>query len=208
MLAIDHIVIAAKDPEQAAKDFGQKHGATVTEGGQHANWGTYNNLAYFRNDCYIEWLGIFDEANAARSDNPLIHLLFRKLAEGQEGPIQLALRTGQMDEVVANLDKRSAPYTGPIPGSRERPDGSLFQWRMLFPQAKGEVLPFLIEWGETKNTPHDPKLINDQAINSLSARIQDPDMFSSIYQVDFSGRTARLENAELTLADELRFSIE
>ncbi|HLS07811.1 VOC family protein [Lentibacillus sp.] len=208
MLAIDHIVIAAKNPEKAANDFGKKHGVTITEGGQHANWGTYNYLAYFRNDCYIEWIGIYDEATAARSDNPLIHLLFRELAEGHEGPIQFVLRTNHMDDAIKNLQELDIPFTGPVPGNRNRPDGSLLEWRMLFPEEEREILPFLIEWGEGKNTPQDTKLINDKTISSISARITNIETFASIYQLNVTDRSAQLENAEMKLSDELRFSVE
>ncbi|HLR62957.1 MAG TPA: VOC family protein [Lentibacillus sp.] len=207
MLAIDHIVVAARDPEKAAEDFGMKHDIVVTEGGQHANWGTYNYLAYFRNDCYIEWIGIFDETTAARSDNPLIHLLFREIAEGHEGPIQLAFRTEQMDENVKNLQNLNIQYTGPIPGSRKRPDGSFLEWRMLFPEAEQQVLPFLIEWGEIKNTPRDPKLINGKTINLVSIPAVTLDPFMAIYQLYFDNQTAKLDNAVLKLSDEFHFSI-
>ncbi|QKY71193.1 VOC family protein [Lentibacillus sp. CBA3610] len=208
MLSIDHIVIAAKNPEKAANDFGQEHGVAVTKGGQHASWGTNNYLAFFRNDCYIEWIGIFDETTAARSSNPLIHLLFRELAEGHEGPIQIALRTNHMDDNIKNLQELNIPFTGPVPGSRKRPDSSLLEWRMLFPEIKGEVLPFLIEWGEGKNTPQDSKLINDKAIDSVSMVVTDPEKFASIYQLNMASQKARLENAELKLSDQLHFSIE
>ncbi|WP_167751437.1 VOC family protein [Lentibacillus salicampi] len=207
MLAIDHIVIAAKDPEQAARDFGKEYDIQITEGGRHANWGTYNYLAYFRNDCYIEWLGIFDETTAARSDNPLIHLLFRELAEGHEGAIQFALRTNQMDDAIQHLRKLDMPFTGPVRGSRQLPDGSLLEWRMLFPETNWEVLPFMIEWNKGKNTPQDPNLINDKTI-SLTTHLTDPGMLSSIYQLNVNDGIVRLDNAELTLSGELNVSVE
>ncbi|ALX49160.1 VOC family protein [Lentibacillus amyloliquefaciens] len=207
MLALDHIVVAARDPEKAAEDFGKEHNITVTEGGRHANWGTYNYLAYLRNDCYIEWIGIFDETTAAKSDNPLIHLLFRELAEGHEAPIQIALRTDQMDGNIKNLDELEIPYTGPVPGSRKRPDGSLLEWRMLFPEREQQVLPFLIEWGEIKNTPQNPKLINDKIISTVSVPTTDSDSLAPIYQLNFDNQTAKLNNAELKLSDEFHFSI-
>lgn len=206
MLALDHIVIAAKDPAKTAESFGKKHTITVTEGGRHANWGTYNYLAYFANDCYIEWIGIFDETTAARSKNPLIHLLFRELAEGNEGPIQVALRTDQMDDYVQNLQELDLPFAGTIPGSRERPDGSLLEWRMLFPEGDREVLPFLIEWGKIRNTP-DPKLINDKAINSISIPGAASGKFTSIYQLNTENQIIQLENTALKGSDELNFSI-
>ncbi|GGJ90767.1 hypothetical protein GCM10007063_11740 [Lentibacillus kapialis] len=207
MLAIDHIVIAAKDPEKAANTFGRKHDVTVIKGGRHTNWGTYNYLAYFCNDCYIEWIGIFDETTAARSENPLIHLLFRELAEGNEGPIQLAFRTDQMDKDIKNLQELNIPFTGPIPGSRNRPDGSLLEWQMLFPERERGILPFLIEWGKVTNTPQDLNLINNKTISSISVPATDTHAFTSVYQLHVTNQTAQLENAELELSTELRFSI-
>ncbi|TRM11354.1 VOC family protein [Lentibacillus cibarius] len=207
MLAVDHIVIAAKDPEQAAKDFGNEHDVTIMKGGKHDNWGTYNYLAYFRNDCYIEWLGIYNEAIAAQSDNPLVQLLARRFEEGTEGVIQYALRTEQMNDFIENLQSLSVPFTGPVPGSRERPDGSLLEWRMLFPEYGNDVLPFLIEWGKEKNTPQSDSLINNKAIHLISTNIKDPSNFASIYQLSFSNDTAHLANADLQLSNGLNFSI-
>ncbi|GAB4075061.1 hypothetical protein GCM10028778_25640 [Barrientosiimonas marina] len=207
MLAIDHIVIAAKNPEKAAERFAQDHGVTITEGGKHTSWGTYNYLAFFRNDCYIEWLGIFDEATAARADNPLVHLLFQRLAEGQEGPIQYALRTQDMDDAVENLKQAGMPYTGPIPGSRSRPDGSLLEWQMLFPEAEMEILPFLIEWSDGSNTPEDSGLINNKTIRKLAVPVTDLNTFSAIYQITFNDHIAHLENADLQHSKDVRYII-
>ncbi len=142
MLALDHIIIAASSPEQAAHNFSERHRIKVAQGGQHANWGTYNYLAYFENDCYIEWIGITDWTVAKESDNPLIQLLVRKLSNGVEGPVQYALRTERMDDCIENLKTLDTPYTGPFPGSRKRPDGRLLEWRMLFPASAEDVLPF------------------------------------------------------------------
>ncbi|PAE28376.1 VOC family protein [Oceanobacillus profundus] len=47
MLALDHLIIAANDPEKAAQQFAQKYGVKVIQGGEHHNWGTYNYLSYF-----------------------------------------------------------------------------------------------------------------------------------------------------------------
>src|SRR5690625_4867108 len=132
MLAIDHIVIVAKDPAKAAEAFGKKHGLKTLEGGRHTNWGTYNHLAYFSNDCYIEWLGIFDQSLAAQSDNPLVQLLVKAIDGHFEGPIQFALRTNEMDMYLERFLETDIAYTGPIPGSRQKPDGAMLEWRMLF----------------------------------------------------------------------------
>lgn len=203
MLALDHIVISANNPQQAAKDFGKKHEVTIIEGGKHANWGTYNYLAYFQNGCYIEWIGLFDKKIAVQSDNPLIEQLVKVLDDNIEGPFQYALRTDEMDTYTDHFQMSAIPYIGPIPGSRKRPDGSLLEWRMLFPKSNMEQLPFLIEWGDIKNTPQGNSLINQQQIYEISSTISDLNQFKTIFQTDL-----RLKNAKLNLSDKMAFSID
>lgn len=160
MLAMDHLVLAAINPQQAAREFSKKHALEVVEGGKHELWGTYNYLAYFSNNSYIEWLGIFDEEIAKRSTNPLIAQLVDRLSNHEEGFFQFALRTENMDEYIEHFKKQDLTFTGPISGSRQKPNGSLLEWSMLFP----DQLPFLIEWGDTRNLPDDPRFINEQQL--------------------------------------------
>ncbi|WP_339229886.1 VOC family protein [Oceanobacillus sp. FSL K6-2867] len=167
MLAFDHLIIATNTPENTAQQFAKKYGVKVIQGGKHHNWGTHNYLAYFKNDCYIEWLGIFDEALARKSGNLLIQQLVEALAVHVEAPIQYALRTNQMDEYLAYFDAEDISYTGPVPGSRKKPDGSTLKWRMLFPISQVTPLPFLIEWDAGKNVPRDSDLINEQKLDTV-----------------------------------------
>ncbi|PAV30684.1 hypothetical protein CIL05_06170 [Virgibacillus profundi] len=203
MLAIDHIIIAAKDPAQAAQNFGEKHGVTTLKGGKHSNWGTYNYLAYFSNDCYIEWLGIFDEDLAKRSDIPLIQQLVSALNNDIEGMIQFALRINNMDEHVKYFDVISLPYTGPIPGYRQKPDGSDLHWRMLFPEKE---LPFLIEWGNGKNIPQDNSLINKQQLKSITYGKGEAGFFKKTFQLDSANDSILLENGELNFSTDQKLN--
>ncbi|GAA0431545.1 hypothetical protein GCM10008983_05150 [Lentibacillus halophilus] len=207
MLALDHIIISAHNPEQAAQEFANKYGITVVQGSEHPNWGTYNYLAYFRNDCYIEWIGIADWAVANQSTNPLIQQLAGKLSNGTEGTIQYALRTDRMHAYIDHFHAQGIAYTGPFPGSRKRSDGQLLKWQMLFPSSESteNVWPFLIEWDDVKNTPPDENMINDQHISSLDAIINNPNEFAAIYQLPYTHQTARLENAELRFAEAWSF---
>ncbi|OZU89165.1 hypothetical protein CIL03_09160 [Virgibacillus indicus] len=207
MLAIDHIIIAAKDPAQAAHKFGQKHNLTTIEGGKHSNWGTYNYLSYFSNDCYIEWLGIFDENLARKSDNPLVQQLVSALSNNIEGMIQFALRTNNMDEYVKHFDKISLDFTGPVPGYRQKPDGSDLHWRMLFPERK---LPFLIEWGNGKNVPQDESLINEKQLKSITYEKAGKEYFNKAFQLDSAGVSILLENGKIKFSadQELDFIFE
>lgn len=209
MLAIDHIIIAAKDPVLAAHDFGQKYNVTTVDGGRHTNWGTYNHLAYFSNNCYIEWLGIFDESLAAKSDNPLVQQLVAGLEDHIEGPIQLALRTKQMDDYVNRFRATGVSTTGPIPGSRKKPNNSILEWRMLFIEStKVELLPFLIEWGDVKNIPSDERYLNKQRVNSVGCAL-DESILKEIYKLETVDQQVKLENAILCLdRNQIEFTLE
>lgn len=210
MIALDHIVIAAKDPVQAAHDFWGKHEVTTVEGGRHTKWGTYNHLAYFSNDCYIEWLGIFDKSLAAKSENPLVQQLVAALEDNIEGPIQFALRTKRMDDYVGHFRASGIPYTGPIPGSRKKPDHSTLEWRMLFPEStQAKILPFLIEWGDVKNVPQDKRDLNKQQLKSVSCGIA-ADVMEQVYQPNIADNAVGLENGMLVLqqGEDIGFHLE
>ncbi|MEC5424678.1 VOC family protein [Virgibacillus sp. C22-A2] len=200
MLAIDHIIITAKDPEKAAKDFSEKNDVPIVQGGRHENWGTYNYLAYFSSESYIEWIGIFDDTIANTSDNPLIKQVVNALTNGKEEVIQFAFRTDRMDKYIAYFAKENIPCTGPFSGSRKKPDGSMLKWRMLFPDTE-RMLPFLVEWGEVKNVPEEGKLISDQHIDQINFGTEDVNSFKRIFQGEFHDGMIQLENGKIKLID-------
>jgi len=125
MLSLDHIVISSSNIEEAARKFRKEFSIETTKGGQHDVWGTYNHLAYFANDCYIEWLGMKDADVARHSDNPLIRHLVHIMDNDRHGSFQFALRTNRMDEFVSHFQNEKIPFVGPVEGKRRKPDGKL-----------------------------------------------------------------------------------
>ncbi|WAH38783.1 VOC family protein [Alicyclobacillus dauci] len=145
-IQLDHLLQAVKSPEDARLAFERQLGVHTTTGGSHPQWGTYNTLCYFGLS-YIEWVGVRDEEVAVRTD--FGRNVIERLAV-HEGPIQFALRTENMDEIVNRWAQQGVPFDGPINASRSRPDGTILHWRMLFPRQQGGTsfkLPFFIEWG-------------------------------------------------------------
>lgn len=194
MLAIDHIVVASKDPEKDAKLFEQRYGVESIPGGKHTAWGTYNYLAYFDNNCYIEWLGIFDEQLAEKSDNPLIQQLVKLLEEGKAGVYTFALRTKNMEYELKRFKQNSITSEGPFPGSRKKVGGSVLSWRMLFPNQAD--LPFLIEWGEGINLPDNQSKINVQQLASIQLPY-DKNLYTDTFSLTSEADTIPLENGKL-----------
>ncbi|MFQ3545138.1 VOC family protein [Halobacillus rhizosphaerae] len=186
MLAFDHLVVAAPDPEDARKQFTKTTQLTGVPGGHHSNWGTHNQLCYFSKNSYIEWIGIENNSQAETTTNPLIRNLKYSLDHDITGPIQFGLRTDNMDEYIRHLTEQGINFQGPYHGERKKQDGSLLKWRMLFPTAQSvSSLPFLIEW-EGENLPEDLSCINEQEFTEIVTGVDDLDqavpLFRKIYQ--------------------------
>src|SRR5690625_6326622 len=152
MLSLDHIVIASSDLEKASKKYEETFDIKTVKGGEHESWGTYNYLAYFSNDSYIEWLGSSKTAIARNSDNPLIQHLVYLLGRGLQEPYQLALQTCNLDGFVEHFQSEKLPFIGPVPGIRNRPDGKMMTWWRLFPTYNVNMgtLRCVSEWDKPK----------------------------------------------------------
>ena len=66
LLGIDHVVLAADDPEAAAAELETRLGLVASGGGRHEALGTFNWLVWL-GDAYLELLGVFDRELAAGS---------------------------------------------------------------------------------------------------------------------------------------------
>ncbi|SET05780.1 Glyoxalase-like domain-containing protein [Salinibacillus kushneri] len=215
MLAFDHLVVFSKSIEKEVQDFTNQYDLIFSKGGNHEPWGTYNHVAFMSNNSYIEWLGINDSNKAKASDNPLIqHAAFAN-DQNHEGPIQFALRTQQMDNLIHHYQKNGVSYKGPFPGSRKKPDGTTLSWRMLFPEyeAGQNVKPFLIEWEKEGNHPPNQDMVNSVPFTAIQIGVssinQEVEAFTNIYKLpepEFSqndyGQTIAewpLENGDLQL---------
>ncbi len=175
LMDFDHLVVAAKLPEQAKKDMNMKHGVVGVKGGEHNAWGTYNHLAFFNNQAYIEWLGVQDYDTALNSGNPLIQHLMHNHEQDVEGPITFALRTSDMDSLIEYWDEERIDYEGPFEGSRTKPSGSTLSWRMLFPKFdfESKVLPFVIEWADGINSADNPEDTNSIPFNTIHVGVDE-----------------------------------
>lgn len=212
MLALDHIVFSGSNAEDASRRYGKRFSIKAIKGGEHKEWGTYNYLAYFSNDTYLEWLGINDLNSAQKSNNPLIKHLVYEMEHNRIGPFQFALRTDQMNKYITHFQAKNIPFHGPFSGQREKPDGEILKWRMLFPDYdhQTEMLPFLIEWESRSQTS---SLFNPQAITNVYHGKIDKEKFLYIYQLKpkrILKNQMRLLNAKLqfTNNNELTFKLE
>lgn len=181
MLALDHIVIAAAGPGMDG------NGLRVIPGGVHPNWGTANELAFLKNDCYVEWLYVREAERANRSDNLLIQHLVRELVPGgQAKAFQLAFRTDNMSRFVEHFERNGISYVGPLHGSRQKPDGTMLAWQMVFPvyDMQVETLPFLIQWEQPVHERVRAEDITDAGLAELHIGMLTAERLEKVYQLE------------------------
>lgn len=168
-VTFDHVVHCVRDLEKTRQLFNRELGVPTVRGGEHPAWGTWNALAYFGLS-YIEWLGVKDPMQAQAAD--FGRLALRRLAAGEGGSL-FALRTSAMDRLAETWRMRGLSFQGPLDASRQRPDGTVIRWRMMFPEdlsgrelAHGDaLLPFAIQWAEDDET-REASLRSSGAVNS------------------------------------------
>jgi catechol 2,3-dioxygenase-like lactoylglutathione lyase family enzyme len=155
LTGIDHLVIAVRNPDEAAEDLADALGLSWMSGGRHAAMGTFNWLA-FLGDSYLELIGVFDPSLVA--DNPQFAVGAAALAvleTRREGIATFALASDDIVGDVARLRAAGSWIGNPVEGFRVRPDGHTVRWVTAFPALGPDRPPFLIEhepagpeWGE------------------------------------------------------------
>jgi hypothetical protein len=140
---IDHVLIAVADLDSAARDFEERYGLVVLDGGRHPGVGTANRIVPL-GDAYLELIAVVDDAEAQTS------ALSRRVAGARDGElIGWAARTQDIDADAARLGLEV------VGGARRRPDGRVIEWRTagLETAAAEPCLPFFIQWADGAALP-------------------------------------------------------
>jgi catechol 2,3-dioxygenase-like lactoylglutathione lyase family enzyme len=168
LLGIDHLVIAVRDLEAAAKDYAAL-GFTVVPGGRHTGIGTYNSLIAFQDGSYLELIGFYEP----RDD----HRWFAPLQQGG-GLVDFCLQTDDLAGDTVALRRAGIDIGEPEHRNRKRPDGTEIRW--IFSLARGAhrgVAPFII----TDQTGRDERIPRQRAhangatgIGTVTVAVDDP----------------------------------
>ncbi len=144
-LALDHIVQIVADLGAAQTALGAM-GLRAVAGGRHTQWGTRNAVCHLGLP-YIELLALEDRQVARTS--PFGRAVLSEADRG-DGIWRLALRTGDIERSAQAVREAGFRCAGPEPGRRQRPDGSIVQWSLAFPELPDSDLatPMLIDWHE------------------------------------------------------------
>ena len=139
MYAIDHVVRAVADLEEAGERLHREHGLASVPGGVHPRWGTANRIVPLGRD-YVELIAVVDpEAGRATS---LARALLALTADGRDRWFALCLSDTEIDATAERLDLAVEP------GERARPDGERPRWRGagIEDDHRDAWLPFFIAW--------------------------------------------------------------
>lgn len=147
LTGIDHVILAAADPDAAATDIEARLGLRSAAGGRHEAHGTFNRLIWLGNS-YIELMGVFDGALAARSWWG--RHIGKLLAGGDLAYGGLVIASDDVGSDVTRLQAQGSSILAPQGGERLRADGGMVRWTVgRLPEPDPDIgLVFLIE--------HDP----------------------------------------------------
>jgi hypothetical protein len=144
LLGIDHLVLAAEDPDAAAAELEAKLGIAATGGGRHESMGTFNRLIWL-GDAYLELIGVFDRSLARESwlGRPV-------LAAFDEGRtfVTWAIAVDDLDGAL-RWGPPDSGLDGPIDGQRRRTDERVVRWRLVHPAVPTPTQPIVIEHDRT-----------------------------------------------------------
>jgi Glyoxalase-like domain len=144
---LDHIILGCTDLDDGIEFVFGHLGVRATPGGVHPGAGTRNALLSLGTLRYLEIMAP-DPLQPGSSDPRNLRTL--------KGPalVGWAEHRDHLDEFASALHAAGVNYVGPVAGSRQRPDGSVLNWKSL-PLKEDErgVLPFFIEWGEATVHP-------------------------------------------------------
>jgi hypothetical protein len=142
---VDHIIIGIRSLDAGIREFADRTGVTPVRGGRHPGAGTENALVSLGGGTYLEIIAAVPGETPARWGSLLG--MERLTSAGW------AIQTKTITAVVERLKDAGVPHMGPMPGSRQTPDGRLLSWQSAGVGGPGlDGAPFLIEWGA--GTPH------------------------------------------------------
>ena len=144
---LDHILLGCHDLDSGISFVEQHTGVRASFGGVHPGRGTRNALLSLGEKHYLEIIAP-DPAQSGVPDR----LGLQKLTEPRL--VGWAAHPGNLDQFASRLHAANLGFDGPTPGSRNRPDGRLLEWKTLnLHDDLGGLLPFFIEWSADTTHP-------------------------------------------------------
>ncbi len=165
---IDHLIYATPDLERTVADLELRTGVRASAGGSHPGRGTRNALLALGTRCYLEILG--PDPTQPPPERPRTRGIDQLLAARLVG---WAANAVDLDSLSRRTRTQGVELGAVRPGSRQKPDGELLQWRFTDPNKilLGGLVPFLIDWGGAAH----PALDAAKGCSLLELRAEHPD---------------------------------
>jgi catechol 2,3-dioxygenase-like lactoylglutathione lyase family enzyme len=144
---LDHILLGCNDLDRGI-DFVEQHtGVRPAVGGVHPGRGTRNALLSLGERRYLEVIAPDPKQDQNHVEQFALKTLLHLKELSSPHLIGWAAHPGDLEKFSALLRNAGIAFLGPRPGSRQRPDGQLLQWKSLnLKDDRGGLLPFFIEW--------------------------------------------------------------
>src|SRR5438270_7824205 len=142
---LDHVLLGCNDLDRGVDFVEQQTGVRAAFGGVHPGRGTRNALLSLSERRYLEIIAPDPKQDRIEqfAQKQVAHL--RQLTSPRL--IGWAEHPGDIEKFPARLREANIAFDGPRPGSRQRPDGRLLQWKTLnLKDDRDGLLPFFIEW--------------------------------------------------------------
>ena len=145
---VDHLLLGVPDLDEGIAFVERLTRLRAVAGGSHPGRGTHNALMALSAGRYLEII-------APDPDQDVISRLSTLDAPALVG---WAALTNDIDTLAERLRAADVETSGPLPGSRSRPDGRVLTWKTLslsrtFAQAEIDPMPFFIQWDTTSVHP-------------------------------------------------------
>ena len=148
---LDHMLLGCADLDSGIEFVEQSTGVRAAFGGVHPGRGTRNALLSLGERRYLEIIAPDQKQDRIKDFAQKQVTQLKNLASPRL--IGWAAHPGTLESFAAHLRNANIPFDGPRPGSRQRPDGKLLEWKTLnLKDDKDGLLPFFIEW--SAGSPH------------------------------------------------------
>lgn len=145
---VDHLVLASPDLSEGIAFVRDNLGVEAVPGGHHPVYGTRNALVSLGDACYLEIIGPDNKVLDTEEVKVFgIHELARPAL------VTWAASGHDLEEFVERARREMIDLGAVTLGSRRQPDGRELTWTFTDPLAarSGGVLPFFIDWGDTRH---------------------------------------------------------
>lgn len=147
MHELDHILWAAPDLDDGARQFAAASGVTPAGGGSHAGFGTRNTLASLGERLYFEVISV----DPAQTDHKARAQRLARLTAPELHTF--GVRGDDLDSYRDTARGLGLAASDPVAMSRLRSDGVLIRWRAIYvvDDHWGDMVPFLIDWMDSEH---------------------------------------------------------